>query len=417
MAATALNTANQTEPPAERPDTVHGRLMESVHLSGYSFERACNELEWLLDEDRWRKVGGGFKDIKAFLATLDLSSFRLVAEQRQKIAARLAELEAPQRATAELLGISQRQVGRDLEANASSKDDLPKEETAPPEANASKPQFVTLDEWGKLDPSEAGWFLRARETKTKLNRQDNDAIEWAQWSWNPVTGCLHNCPYCYARDIAERFYSHGFEPTFHHERLGAPAATVVPREAETDTRFRNVFTCSMADLFGRWVPREWIEAVLGTIADNPQWNFLCLTKFPKRMAEFEIPANAWMGTTVDLQARIPNAETAFAKVKSGIRWLSVEPMLEPLKFKRLDLFQWIVIGGASKSSQTPEWRPPLPWINDLVAQADAAGVRVYFKTNLLGNRRLELPFDAPIKADPTAAPEVFNYLGQQKAAA
>jgi pyruvate-formate lyase-activating enzyme len=26
------------------------------------------------------------------------------------------------------------------------------------------------------------------------------------WSWNPVTGCLHDCPYCYARDIANRFY-------------------------------------------------------------------------------------------------------------------------------------------------------------------------------------------------------------------
>ena len=62
-----------------------------------------------------------------------------------------------------------------------------------------------------------------------------------------------------------------------------------------------------------------------------------------------------------------------------MRWLSIEPMLEPLKFKRLDLFHWIVIGGASRSSQTPECRPPIDWIIDLVAQADAAGVRVYRK--------------------------------------
>ena len=30
-------------------------------------------------------------------------------------------------------------------------------------------------------------------------------IEWCDSSWNPVTGCLHTCPYCYARAIANRF--------------------------------------------------------------------------------------------------------------------------------------------------------------------------------------------------------------------
>lgn len=30
-------------------------------------------------------------------------------------------------------------------------------------------------------------------------------IEWATYTWNPVTGCLHDCEYCYARRIANRF--------------------------------------------------------------------------------------------------------------------------------------------------------------------------------------------------------------------
>jgi protein gp37 len=169
----------------------------------------------------------------------------------------------------------------------------------------------------------------------------------------------------------------------------------------------------MADLFGRWVPSEWIEAVLKSVESNPQWNFLFLTKFPKRMAEFNIPENAWMGTTVDLQVRVKNAETAFAKIKSGVRWLSVEPLIEPLKFERLDLFQWMVIGGASRSSITPEWHPPTDWINDLKAQARKAGLKIYEKTNLYGNRTLELPFDAPIKSDPVEAPAAFHYLGKE----
>ena len=30
-------------------------------------------------------------------------------------------------------------------------------------------------------------------------------IEWCSHTWNPVTGCRHDCPYCYARRIATRF--------------------------------------------------------------------------------------------------------------------------------------------------------------------------------------------------------------------
>lgn len=279
---------------------------------------------------------------------------------------------------------------------------------------------VSLTEYKTLESDERAHLISLTGDDGdagKFNKQENDAIEWAQWSWNPVTGCEHNCPYCYARDIANdpkmaKVYPHRFEPAFRPLTVLAPRSMKVPKEAETDTRFRNVFTCSMADLFGRWVPKEWIETVLREIRAAPQWNFLCLTKFPKRMAEFDIPANAWMGTTVDLQARVPNAEAAFEKIKAGVRWLSVEPMLEPLKFKHLERFNWMVIGGASRSSETPEWKPPMDWVIDLVGQAREAGVKVYFKTNLLGKRLLELPFDAPIPEETEGPPAEFRYLAK-----
>jgi protein gp37 len=273
---------------------------------------------------------------------------------------------------------------------------------------------VSLDQWKELPQREREILLDLPGSLAKakrFNEQKNEAIEWAQWSWNPVTGCLHDCPYCYAREIANerrmaKVYPNGFAPTFRPAMLLAPRSMKVPTEAAADGRYRNVFTCSMADLFGRWVPREWIEAVFAEIRGAPQWNFLCLTKFPKRMAEFDIPANAWMGTTVDLQARVANAEAAFAKVKAGVRWLSIEPMLEPLKFNHLDRFDWVVIGGASSSKgdevspATPAWQPPIGWVSDLVRQARDAGCKVYFKTNLgFKQRLLELPFNAPMPKD------------------
>jgi protein gp37 len=107
-----------------------------------------------------------------------------------------------------------------------------------------------------------------------------------------------------------------------------------------------------------------------------------LTKFPKRMAEFDIPANAWAGTSVDCQARVASAEAAFANIGGKYHWLSCEPLIEPLEFKHLDRFDLIVIGGASQSSMTPKWIPPFSWIEDLHRQAEEAGCAVFMKSNL-----------------------------------
>jgi protein gp37 len=194
--------------------------------------------------------------------------------------------------------------------------------------------------------------------------------------------------------------------------LHAPANTPMPADAVTDGRYKNAFLGSMADMFGPWLPPGVIEAIFAVERANARWNFL-LTKFPKRYLEFDIPPTAWLGATVDYQGRVASTEAAFARLRAkgyrGIAWLSVEPMLERLKFTRLDLFNLIVIGGASRTAQTPEFQPPGRWIHDLIAQATAAGVCIYEKDNLHGNRIIELPFDAPIKRGPTESPAVFHY--------
>ncbi len=167
----------------ETPDTVHGRLMEGVHIAGYTFERACGELEWLLTGDRWKAVGGGYTDINAFLKTIDLSEFRLALEQRKKLAKRLADIEASQRATARLLGVDKETIARDLEKRSSGANAPPTnpqsqkhEEISEPErevgANAPPAWFQT-----DADPTrDAKRVVAKRERVAKREAEEQTAL-------------------------------------------------------------------------------------------------------------------------------------------------------------------------------------------------------------------------------------------------
>ena len=220
--------------------------------------------------------------------------------------------------------------------------------------------------------------------------QTNDAVDWASWTWNPVTGCLHGCPYCYAREMAYRdsykaSYPIQFAPLFHYERLDDPVNTKPGDERPQDGR---VFVCSMADLFGEWVPQKWIDAVLDATLAAPEWEYLFLTKFPQRYRRINLPPKAWFGASVDIQKRVKVTEKAMPLLDVAVRWLSIEPLLEPLKFNDLSWCDLMVIGAQSETVQpdgfVPAFAPEFEWVIDLIAQAKSFGVPVYMKPNLLG---------------------------------
>jgi protein gp37 len=266
--------------------------------------------------------------------------------------------------------------------------DLPTpERTGAPDGQARR--------WVETVPASEGrtlYIVHDPESHPVLNLT-NDMVDWASWTWNPVTGCWHGCAWCYARGIANnarmaQVYPQQFEPTFYPDRLRAPANTRRPA-ALTRPQDRNVFVCSMADLFGKWVPEDWIRPVFAEVRAHPAWNFLFLTKFPQRLQELQealdgFPPNAWLGCTVDTQARVQTAERAFRQLTAPVKWLSVEPMLERITFHTLDVFDWVVMGGltASPFNGTPAFQPDWAWVEHLWDQARRVGVPVYWKENL-----------------------------------
>lgn len=240
--------------------------------------------------------------------------------------------------------------------------------------------------------------------RATFNETTGEGISWAAWSWNPVTGCLHGCDYCYARAIANRFtdgFPVGFTPLFHEERLDAPANTSIPAAHRGDPAYRRVFVCSMADLYGRWVPDEWIQRVHESMLATPHWQYILLTKFPSRYVGLKLPPGAWVGTSVDEQKRVRIAEDAFRKIEGeGIRkWLSLEPLREPLEFEDLSMFDWVVIGAQTETRQpdgvVEAFAPPWPWWMRIALQAHEAGCRVHIKPNLSNGKPGQLPDEYP----------------------
>lgn len=223
-------------------------------------------------------------------------------------------------------------------------------------------------------------------------------IEWCTHTWNPVTGCLHGCEYCYAEKIAKRFgknisfsafksttveintksdnpYPYGFTPTSHRYRLDEPQQL---------KKSANIFVCSMADLFGDWVPDEWIEQVFKACEAAPHHRYLFLTKNSKRYLElyekkqFSYGENFWFGTT------ITKSEDEFIWFKDTPykSFVSIEPILEP--FVTLEPYAWPdwVIIGAETGNRKDKIIPKREWIENIVEQCRAAGVPVFMKNSL-----------------------------------
>jgi N6-adenosine-specific RNA methylase IME4 len=107
-----MGRAAKLIPFAQQAIHVYGKLQEGMHIAGYTFERACSNLEWILKEDRWKL--DRFADVNAFLDSLHLDEFQHTLDQKKRIGKLIKDLQpkVSNRQIAKTVGIGTRTADR-----------------------------------------------------------------------------------------------------------------------------------------------------------------------------------------------------------------------------------------------------------------------------------------------------------------
>lgn len=269
---------------------------------------------------------------------------------------------------------------------------------------------------------------------------DKTSIEWADATWNPVTGCTKlspaspGCQNCYAATFAERwrgtpnhYFEHGFDVVLRPDKLDLPTRWRRPRR---------IFVNSMSDLFHEKVPDDFIAHTFAIMQSCAAHTFQLLTKRHGRMrtllnsSDFwgavtdfgehvmsQRPSrqqywpdhgqkhgflpNVWIGVSTENQQWAETRIPALLDTPAAVRWISAEPLLGPIDLSRVgappfwclghgcpadacpnDLhlprrgLDWVVVGGESGHGSRP-MRPD--WARSLRDQCRATDVPFLFK--------------------------------------
>jgi len=224
-------------------------------------------------------------------------------------------------------------------------------------------------------------------------------IEWAEMTWNVVTGCdpvSEGCKNCYARRMARRLAGrygypkapHHFDVTLHLDRLDVPLRRKKPT---------TYFVCSMSDLFHEDISTPFIADLWDIMAEAHQHTFQILTKRVDRLPEvfhylakwknYKVPlSNIWLGVSVENQATADKRTPILLQIPAAVRFVSCEPLLEAINLKHyLDGMpepyggghrgyvtrdmaidaEDLSLEGANLGWQEPEWQQtalPLDWV-------------------------------------------------------
>ncbi len=144
-----------------------------------------------------------------------------------------------------------------------------------------------------------------------------------------------------------------------------------------------IFVNSMSDLFHKDVPHSFVDRVFETMEAAAWHSFQVLTKRSSLMRDYlkrrygtaKAPAHIWCGVSVE-DARASTRISHLQQAPAGVRFLSVEPLIDRVGPVDLSGIDWVIVGGESG----PRARPmDVAWVQELRDTCRSQGVAFFFK--------------------------------------
>jgi len=214
-------------------------------------------------------------------------------------------------------------------------------------------------------------------------------VSWCRSSFNLWWGCQRvspGCQNCYAEKDSKRYGHAVWGPNAPRRFLSdrywkEPLAWNAV--ARTSGERYLVFCSSMADVFeDRRDLDPWRQRFWDLVDATPALTWQVLTKRPENILSMvptawrdEWPDRVWIGASVEDQQRADERIPHLVQVPAAVRFLSVEPLLEPVVL-RLGGIRWVIVGGESGGGARP-FDPE--WARSLIAQCRAESVAIFLK--------------------------------------
>jgi protein gp37 len=219
------------------------------------------------------------------------------------------------------------------------------------------------------------WTVNPSSRMHEMNRTN---IEYCTRSLNPVVGCPHDCPFCYAKPQAKRQkhrcqLCYEFKVHPHLERL----KQLSPRQKP-----QRIFINSMWDWNAIDVRAEWLRAILAKMTECSQHTFLISSKRPKLYDQygFLYPRNAWLATSIARTEDTYRVHDLHKAVPHNLNYVNVEPLHERIDFW-FSKTDWLIV-GAETGHRKGKITPDPSWIQDLIDNAKAERIPIFVKNNV-----------------------------------
>jgi protein gp37 len=142
---------------------------------------------------------------------------------------------------------------------------------------------------------------------------------------------------------------------------------------------RRIFVNSMSDLFHANVPAPYIAKVFDVMRRAKWHQYQVLTKRSERLVELNSALlwepHIWMGVSIENADYLFRADD-LRKTNAHIKFLSIEPLLGPLRKLNLRGIHWVIVGGESGPGARAV---DAEWVRELRDRCVRENVPFFFK--------------------------------------